>query len=91
MNRLPMLSRVISGTLGAYAVTVLATIVLSRLLIMAGSDPVEATLGATLASFAVFAGISIAVFHASRPARAWLWLTLTAVPLALAAVCLPVN
>lgn len=76
MTRLSVFSRVVAGTVGAYAVALLFTIALSRLLIVAGSDPVEATLGPTIASFAVFSGISIAVFHAPRLSRAWLWLLL---------------
>ena len=67
MIRSSLISRIIAGTLGAYAATVLATIALSRLIIVLGGDPVEATLGATLSSFALFAVIAITVFHAPKP------------------------
>lgn len=89
MNRFSVLSRVVAGTLGAYAIAALGTAALARILIAAGSDPVEATLGSTLASFAVFCGISIAVFHAEKVQRAWAWLILSAVPLSAALGFLP--
>lgn len=70
--------RVIAGTLGTYAVTVLITVAASLLLARAGMNRVEAVTAATLASFAVFAVICIAVFHARSVLRAWLWLVATA-------------
>lgn len=82
MSRLHTVSRVVAGTLGAYGVTALAIMACSRLLIALGADPVEASLGASIGSFALFAGICIAVFHTPKPQRAWLWLGLAAMGLA---------
>jgi hypothetical protein len=65
---------VLAGTLGTYALTSLLTVAVSRLMIHLGVDAVEAVTGATLASFAAFAAVSMAVFHATSPARAWFWL-----------------
>jgi hypothetical protein len=70
--------RVIAGTLGTYAVTVLITVAASLLLARIGMNRVEAVTAATLASFAVFAVICMAVFHAGSVLRAWLWLIGTA-------------
>lgn len=82
-HRISVAARTLAGTLGAYALTVQVTVVLSFLLARAGMERVEALTAATLASFAIFAGISMAVFHARSAGRAWLWLVTTAVPLAL--------
>lgn len=75
--------RVVAGTLGAYALTSLATVALSLLLARIGMDRVEAVTAATLASFAIFAGVAIAAFHARSAVRAWGWLFGLAVPLGL--------
>jgi len=85
---LAVTSRVIAGTLGAYGLALLATIVVSLLLARAGMDRAQAVIAATLASFALFAAISVAVFHAASATRAWLGLFAAAVPLALAAFAL---
>ncbi|WP_059150988.1 hypothetical protein [Novosphingobium barchaimii] len=77
-----MAARILAGTLGAYGLTVQLTVVLSFLVARAGMARVEAVTAATLASFAIFAGISMAAFHTRSAARAWLWLTITAPPLA---------
>lgn len=79
--RLAVASRTLAGTLGAYALTSLITVALSLLLARAGMARTEAVIAATLASFAVFAAIAIAVFHATSAARAWLWLLAAGVPL----------
>lgn len=68
-------SRVLAGTLGAYGVTSLATIVLSLSLARLGMAKVEAVTAATLASFLIFAVIAMAVFHARSATRGWAWLT----------------
>lgn len=81
-------SRILAGTLGAYGLTALATVAVSRVLIRLGADPVEAVTGVTLASFALFAGVSIAVFHAPSTARAWFWLLALALPCGLAVLAL---
>lgn len=75
-------SHVVAGTLGAYGLTSLATVTLSLILARAGMARTEAVIAATLASFAVFAVISMAVFHATSAARAWAWLTAGATLLA---------
>ncbi|MFT4053382.1 MAG: hypothetical protein QM681_02665 [Novosphingobium sp.] len=81
-HRLAVTARTVAGTLGAYGVTVQATIVLSFMLALWGMNRAEAVVAATLASFAIFAGISMAIFHARSASRAWLWLAATSVPLA---------
>ncbi|WP_043974787.1 hypothetical protein [Novosphingobium sp. P6W] len=82
-HRASVATRTLAGTLGAYGLTVQVTVVLSFLLARAGMDRAEAVTAATLASFAIFAGISMAAFHASSAGRAWVWLAMTAAPLAL--------
>lgn len=75
--------RVSAGTLGAYGLTSVVTVALSLLLARIGMDRVEAVMAATLASFAIFAGVAMAAFHARSSARAWGWLFGLAVPLGL--------
>jgi hypothetical protein len=75
-------ARVLAGTLGAYGLTVQITVFLSLVLARIGMPRVEAVTAATLASFAFFAAISMAVFHVHGVARTWLWLIATALPLA---------
>lgn len=81
--RLAVTSRAIAGTLGAYGLTLLAAIALSLLLALAGMDRAQAVIASALASFAIFAAIAVAVFHAPSATRAWIWLMATAIPLAL--------
>ena len=81
-------ARVLAGTLGAYALTSLLTVAVSRLMIRLGLDAVEAVTGVTLASFGGFAAISMAVLHARSPARAWLWLFVFGLPCGLAMLAL---
>jgi hypothetical protein len=76
-------ARTLAGTLGAYGLTVQATVVLSFVLALGGMNRAEAVIAATLASFAIFAAIAMAVFHARSASRACLWLVGTAIPLAL--------
>jgi hypothetical protein len=82
-HRCAVAARALAGTLGAYALTVQVTVALSFVLARIGMVRVEAVTAATLASFAIFAAISMSVFHASSPARAWLWLAATGLSLAL--------
>lgn len=82
-HRWSVASRTLAGTLGAYGVTALGTVALSLVLAALGMARAEAVTAATLASYAVFAIIAMAVFHAASPARAWAWLVGVAVPLAL--------
>lgn len=73
--------RVVAGTLGAYGLTSLVTVALSLLLARMGINRVEAVIAATLPSFAIFAVIAMAAFHARNAARAWGWLFGLAAPL----------
>lgn len=73
-HRLLVAARTLGGTLGAYGLTVQITVTLSFVLARIGMARVEAVTAATLASFAIFAAVSMAVFHASSVRRAWLWL-----------------
>lgn len=82
-HRLAVTARTLAGTLGAYGLTAQATVVLSFVLARLGMDRAEAVICATLASFAIFAALSMAIFHARSAARAWIWLAGTAVALAL--------
>lgn len=66
--------RIVAGTIGAYALTSLTTAAFSLLLNRAGMDRVEAVTTATLGSFAFFAVIAMAAFHARSALRAWAWL-----------------
>ncbi len=82
-HRLTVTARVVAGTLGAYVLTAQITVLLSFLLMRAGMDKVEAVTAATLGSFAIFAILCMAVFHAHSVKRAWLWLVGASVPMAL--------
>lgn len=73
-------SRTVAGTLGAYALTSLLVVALSRLLARGGINGVEAVTTASLASFLLFAIIAITTFHARSATRAWAWQIGTALP-----------
>lgn len=73
--------RTIAGTLGAYGLASRVTVALSLLLTWIGMDRVEAVTAATLVSFAIFAAIAMAAFHAGSAAQAWAWLVMFAVPI----------
>ena len=75
--------RIVAGAFGAYTLTSLVTVALSLLLARIGMGPVEAVTAATLASFAIFAGVAMAAFHARSAARAWGWLFGIVAPLGL--------
>jgi hypothetical protein len=87
-DRWSVFARSLAGTLGAYGVTALFTAALSLVLARIGVDRVEAVTTATLLSFAVFALIAMAAFHARSAARAWMWLIAIAVPTGLAVLAL---
>lgn len=70
-SKASLAARILAGTLGAYAVTAMLTVVTTRILIRVGADRVEAVTGATLVSFALFACLSMLAFHARRTARSW--------------------
>lgn len=63
---LHVLARAIAAIIGGYAVTALAVACLARLLPM---HPAEASIAATLASFAIYAGIIVAIFWAKSMLR----------------------
>lgn len=67
--RFSLALRIAAGTLGAYGVTALVTVAASRLLIRCSIDAVEAVTGVALASFALFAAVSMTVFHARSLGR----------------------
>lgn len=73
-ERLSILSRWGAVTLGAYGLTALGTAALSVLLARL-MGRVEAVTAATIASFAIFACVSMAAFHARTCLRAWGWLS----------------
>lgn len=76
-------ARVLAGTLGAFACATLATTTLSLVLAALGATRADAVTIALMASSIIFALISLSVFHARDPFRAWTWLAGTAVPLAI--------
>jgi len=82
-SRWSQASRVIAGTLGAFALASLATTVLSLVLAALGASRADAVTIALMASSIIFALISLAVFHAHSAARVWVWLTGTALPLSI--------
>lgn len=82
-HRWSVASRAIAGTLGAYCLTSIATVALSLVLVRTGMDRVEAVTAATLTSFALFASIAMAAFHARSATRTWAWLVGAGLPLAL--------
>ncbi|MDR7154788.1 hypothetical protein J2W40_001603 [Sphingobium xenophagum] len=87
-HRWSVAARSLAGTLGAYGVTALFTAALSLLLARIGMDRVEAVTAATLLSFAVFALIAMAVFHARSAVRAWIWLIGASIPVGAALLAL---
>jgi hypothetical protein len=80
-RRWSIASRVLAASIGGYALTSLLTLALPLALASLGIDPAQALLAATTASFLVYAGIIMAVFHARSAARAWAWLAGGALPL----------
>ncbi|MBN9145859.1 MULTISPECIES: hypothetical protein [unclassified Novosphingobium] len=68
-HRLHVFSRAIAAILGGYVVTSLAVACLARLLPMRAA---EASIAATLVSFAIYAGIIVTVFSARSMLRVWI-------------------
>jgi|SRR5699024_10751588 len=64
-------ARVAAALPGGYVAAVLATMLLARVLPMPRT---EASMAATLASFAVYAAIALWAFAARSAVRLWLWL-----------------
>ncbi|AMK17630.1 MULTISPECIES: hypothetical protein [Sphingobium] len=82
-----LLSRILAGVVGGYALTALLTLLVTRLLTLLGLSAPEALHATAMASFLAYAAIIMAIFHASSATRAWLWLLVTA---ALAALILAI-
>lgn len=72
-------ARTAGGLFGGYAIAALATMLLARGLPMERS---EATVAATLISFAVYAVVALWAFAVRDVTRFWLWLLVLAVGLA---------
>jgi len=72
-HRLHVLVRAIAAIIGGYVVTALAVACLARLLPMRAA---EASIAATLASFAIYASIIVTVFPARSMLRVWISLGL---------------
>lgn len=70
--RLAVASRVLAAIPLNYGLTAIITGLLARHLPMAAA---EASIAATLASFAIFALIAMAIFHARSTIRVWVWMT----------------
>ncbi|MET3827006.1 hypothetical protein ABIC16_002699 [Sphingomonas sp. PvP055] len=73
--RISLPLRILGAIVGGYGVTSLAVACLARILPMRAA---EASVAATLASFAIYAGIIVAIFSARSVLRIWLWLTAAA-------------
>lgn len=74
-----MVSRVLAASIGGYAVVSLLTVAWSLLLPLPRPTAVVA---ATMASFAVYAAVVMAVFSVRTATRAWLVLAAAALPAA---------
>src|SRR3546814_5325248 len=70
-ERLAVMSRIIAAIPANYLLTSIITGLIARLLPL---GPAEASITATLTSFAIFAGIAMAVFHARSSGRLWFWM-----------------
>jgi hypothetical protein len=83
-RRWSLASRVLAASVGGYALTSLLTLALPLALASFGINQAQTLLATTTWSFLAYAGIIMAVFHARSAARAWAWLTASALPLGLA-------
>ena len=75
-----VVSRLLAAIVGGYALTSLLTLAGPLLFSAANLSQAQALHAITMASFLVYAGIVIAVFHACSATRAWTWLTVAAAP-----------
>jgi hypothetical protein len=69
--RLAVAGRLLAAIPANYVLTAIIAALLARLLPMPRQ---EASVAAMLLSFAIFAGIAMAAFHARSGVRLWLWL-----------------
>lgn len=75
--RRSVMSRILAAVPANYLVTSLVTACAARLMAHGlGVNPAEASVAATLLSFAVFATIALFAFGLRSIARLWLWLVL---------------
>jgi hypothetical protein len=81
-RRWSIASRVLAAVVGGYALTSLLTLALPLGLAPLGVNQAQALLAATTASFVAYAAIVMTVFHARSAARAWIGMTIAALPLA---------
>ncbi len=72
VNRWGVAARVLAAIPANYLLTSLATACLARVLAM---PPAEASVAATLFSFALFALLALAAFAMRSVVRLWLWMT----------------
>ena len=71
-HRLHVLARAVAAIIGGYVVTGLAVACLARLLPMRAA---EASIAATLASFAIYASIVVTAFSTRSMLRVWIGLS----------------
>ncbi|MFV0622470.1 hypothetical protein ACBY01_00470 [Sphingomonas sp. ac-8] len=69
--RIDLTARVLTASLGNYAVTSLFTALVARLW---PTGPAEASMAATLLSFVLFPVLAMTAFAVRSPWRLWLWL-----------------
>lgn len=78
--RLQVAARLLAAAAGGYGLAALSTSSLAALGLALGLDRVDATITATLLSFAVYAGAVVWSFGAADVTRAWCGLLLAAAP-----------
>ncbi|WP_324698799.1 hypothetical protein ACLIMP_08790 [Novosphingobium aerophilum] len=79
IGRWNVTARILAAVPANYLVTSLATACLARLLAHGLSvNPAEASVAATLLSFALFATIALLAFGLRSAGRLWLWLAVSA-------------
>jgi hypothetical protein len=75
IGRCEIAARLIAAIPANYLLTSVATACIARLLWQGlGVDPANASVAATLASFALFAVLALVAFGARSVVRLWLWL-----------------
>lgn len=80
--RLAVAARIVAAIPANYVLTSLATACLARLLWLGlGVDAANASVTATLLSFALFPVLALTAFGVRSAARLWLWMTLAGLAL----------
>lgn len=86
--RWSLCSRVLCAVVGGYALTTLLTLSLPLLLERFGIQRAQTLFATSMASFWLYAGVILTVFHARSVRRAWLVIALACLPLLLVfAIC----